>query len=441
MQPLLNLTVANIKSFVRDRAALFWTLAFPLVFIVLFGTIFSGGGDLNYKIGWVDQDGTPASAQLRTIFARDLGLHARRSGVARRRPRGDEEGRRAGRHRGPEGLQPRRGGRPDRRPERRRGRRVGPSRSTPTRASRRRPPSSAASSRRSSARVNLRRPAHRDHRATQAIQAENITVAAYFVPSILAMALMQLGLFGAIPLVQQREKLILKRLSATPLRRWMLIGSNVLMRLLIALVQTLLIVGVGARLFGVTILGSPIEVAFLVVLGALMFISLGYVVASFVPTEESANMVTSILQFPLMFLSGIFFPLDQMPDWLRTIAAALPLTYLGDALRQVMVGGTPFVPVVIERRDPRRLGRGLLRDLGALLQVAVSRRAVTAWLSRGLRAARLGPRSALGRSAPDSSPIVLRRLGESVTAEKKVSGSGRRCASTAAARSAASAAS
>src|SRR5262249_7609717 len=71
------------------------------------------------------------------------------------------------------------------------------------------------------------------------IQAAGITAAAYFVPSILAMALMQLGLFGAIPLVQQREKLILKRLNATPLRRWTLIGSNVSMRLLIAIVQTI----------------------------------------------------------------------------------------------------------------------------------------------------------------------------------------------------------
>jgi ABC-2 type transport system permease protein len=161
------------------------------------------------------------------------------------------------------------------------------------------------------------------------------------------MALMQLGLFGAVPLVQQREKLILKRLNATPLRRWQLIGSNVITRLLIGLVQTLLIVGVGARLFDVTILGSPVVVAFLVVLGALMFISLGYVVASFVPTEESANMVTSILQFPLMFLSGIFFPLESLPGFLKVVAAALPLTYLGDALRQVMVGGTPFVPVAL----------------------------------------------------------------------------------------------
>ena len=49
-----------------------------------------------------------------------------------------------------------------------------------------------------------------------------------------------------------------------------------------------------------------------------------------------------------MFLSGIFFPLEIMPEWLRGIATFLPLTYLGDALRQTMVGGTPFAPLGID---------------------------------------------------------------------------------------------
>src|ERR1700687_5948724 len=67
MRPLLSLTVANIKSFVRDRQALFWTLAFPLIFIFLFGPIFSGGSNKT-KIGWADADGTSASAQLHLVF-------------------------------------------------------------------------------------------------------------------------------------------------------------------------------------------------------------------------------------------------------------------------------------------------------------------------------------------------------------------------------------
>ena len=51
--------------------------------------------------------------------------------------------------------------------------------------------------------------------------------------------------------------------------------------------------------------------------------------------------MTSVVQFPLMFLSGIFFPIEFMPNWLQPVAAFMPLTYLGDALRQTMVGGAP----------------------------------------------------------------------------------------------------
>src|SRR5205085_12493248 len=79
---------------------------------------------------------------------------------------------------------------------------------------------------------------------TQPLQTQNISAAAYFVPSILAMALMQLGIFASIPLVSQREKQILKRLNATPLSRTTFVASNVAMRLLIAAVQTVLIVSI-----------------------------------------------------------------------------------------------------------------------------------------------------------------------------------------------------
>jgi len=159
---------------------------------------------------------------------------------------------------------------------------------------------------------------------------------------------MQLGVFAAIPLAEQREKLILKRLGATPLRRWTLVGSNILMRLVIALVQSVLIISIGALLFGVTIVGSIALTAGFIVLGAVTFTSIGYVIASFAKTEESANSLTSVVQFPLMFLSGIFFPIDFMPEFLQPVAAVMPLTYLGDALRQVMVGGAPYAPLPID---------------------------------------------------------------------------------------------
>ena len=179
----------------------------------------------------------------------------------------------------------------------------------------------------------------------QTIQTENLNFISYFVPSMLGLSVMQVGIFAAIPLVADREKLILKRLAATPLRRWQLVGSNVLMRLLIAMVQSVIIVAVGVVFFGVEVTGSIAAVAFFVILGAMAFLALGYVVASFAATEDAANGMTSVIQFPMMFLSGTFFPIDQMPDVLQGVARIIPLTYLSDALRQVMVSGAAFAPL------------------------------------------------------------------------------------------------
>jgi ABC-2 type transport system permease protein len=179
----------------------------------------------------------------------------------------------------------------------------------------------------------------------QTVQTENLNFISYFVPSMLGLSVMQVGIFAAIPLVADREKGILKRLAATPLRRWQLVGSNVMMRLLIALTQTIIIVAVGSLAFGVEIVGSMVLTFAIVVLGAVTFLALGYVIASFATTEDSANGMTSMIQFPMMFLSGAFFQIDQMPQFLQIIARVIPLTYLADALRQVMVGGAPFAPL------------------------------------------------------------------------------------------------
>ena len=340
MDALFLLTLANIRSFVRDRAALFWTLAFPLIFIIMFGAIFTGGGEPDRKFGWVDHDGSSQSAELRSAFDKvdnldlvDLpeadALDQMRKGDLRAVlvvPDGYGEAVAA------LAVQP---GSPTSLAVYTDPTQAGPSADTFQIVASVLDSVSLAISGRGPAVVPEPR----------AIQTQDLGFVSYLVPSILGMALMQLGVFSAIPLVVDREKLILKRLSATPLRRWQLVGSNVIMRLLIAIVQTLIIVGVGAGLFGVKIAGNLLVVGALVVLGSLAFIALGYVIASFAKTEESANGMTSVVQFPLMFLSGTFFPIDAMPDFLRAIARLLPLTYLSDALRQTMVGGAAFSPL------------------------------------------------------------------------------------------------
>ena len=133
----------------------------------------------------------------------------------------------------------------------------------------------------------------------ETLQTENLNFISYFVPSMLGLSVMQVGIFAAIPLVADREKLILKRLAATPLRRWQLVGSNVLMRLLIALVQSVIIVGVGvAALRRRDRRARSCSTVVFVVLGAVAFLALGYVIASFAKTEDAANGMTSVDPVP-----------------------------------------------------------------------------------------------------------------------------------------------
>ncbi len=339
MTALLALTIANIKSYVRDRAALFWTLAFPLIFIFLFGFIFQGGGGGALTLGWVDEDASPESGQLRATFtavgSNELIETTEADGLARMQEGevdavivvrdGYGEGIAAGTADGS----------------------AAPVAVTvytdPSRANLAGLVYQAVGNALGVINLGGRPPLVVPDART--IQTENLNFISYFVPSMLGLSVMQVGIFAAIPLVADREKLILKRLAATPLRRWQLVGSNVLMRLLIALVQAVIIVSVGAIAFGVQVTGSIAAVVAFVVLGALAFLALGYVVASFARTEDSANGMTSVIQFPMMFLSGTFFPINDMPDLLQGIARVIPLTYLSDALRQVMVGGAAFAPL------------------------------------------------------------------------------------------------
>ncbi len=366
MQALLRLTIANVRSFVRDRNALFWTFAFPVIFILLFGAIFSGGGSTTYRVGWVDQDGTAGSAQLRQAFAsvpllrlQDDSLSAARAAMQKGDvqgivvvPRG--YGAAVAGSAAPGATGPAAGA-------------TGPAAGATGPATGATGPAvrlelytdpsqqtSSTTIRQVVAQVVASLNVALTGRTAilgvtdRALQTQDLTSAAFLVPGILGMALMQLGLFGAVPLVAQREKLILKRLGATPLPRWTLVGSNVVLRLLIGIGQAVLIMGIGVAAFGVTVLGSLWLMAGIVVLGALTFISIGYGIASFARTEEAANGIVQVIQFPMMFLSGVFFPLEIMPSMLRPVAAVLPLTYLGDALRQVMVGGSAYAPLPLD---------------------------------------------------------------------------------------------
>ncbi len=341
MNTIRSLYVASIKEFIRDRAAIIWTLAFPLIFIVLFGVIFNGNSAPNYTVGMINEDNGAYGTALASTFKKYATSFKFETGSL------DSE------------LNKLKQGQIDMVI-------VIPADTSQKIAQKQTAtvqlyddPSKGQSDSQIKQSIvqavmqafskNLPGTVTPLALQTNSILTHQYTYVDFLVPGILAMALMQLGLFGtATPLVTLRQEQVLRRLGATPLPRWHLLASQVLMRLTIALVQTVLILALSVWVFKVEIQGNILAVLGLVVLGAVAFVSLGYLVAAISKTVDAANGITSAVNFPMMFLSGIFFPLAALPIFLTPIVRALPLTYLGDALRQVVTGGTPAFPLWLD---------------------------------------------------------------------------------------------
>lgn len=171
----------------------------------------------------------------------------------------------------------------------------------------------------------------------------------YVLPGILTLALLQLGLFGtAIPLISLRQNGVLRQLGVTPLPRGVLAASQIAFRLTLSLLLACLIVGVAIAFYGVDIAGNIGLLALLVLFGAAMMIAAGYLLASRIATVENGNGLLTAVFTPAMVLSGLFFPLDAVPAWVKGIASVIPVTYLADALRQVMVEATPQYPLALD---------------------------------------------------------------------------------------------
>jgi ABC-2 type transport system permease protein len=162
----------------------------------------------------------------------------------------------------------------------------------------------------------------------------------FVAPGIMAMVVM-MSLMTGLPHAISYEKDMgtLDGMLAAPTSRWAIILGKVMAQSTIGLIQGFIILLLSVLLFGVAIHGSILLVVLLILLTVFSFVGLGILITSFADKEETATMVMMTFMFPMMFLSGVFFPIQQMPSFMQTLANFLPLTYAADALRKVMVLG------------------------------------------------------------------------------------------------------
>ena len=168
----------------------------------------------------------------------------------------------------------------------------------------------------------------------------NISYIDFLVPGVLALVILFSCMFGmGESIAGERERGELARLFMTPTSIATVVGGKILSKLIQETGRAILLIAVAIGLFGIVIAGSMLLTLLLLVLVALCFVGLGMMISARVSTQADYQQIIQPITLPMMFLSGVFFPVETMPWIFQKLAYLIPLTYANDALRAVMLKG------------------------------------------------------------------------------------------------------
>jgi len=168
----------------------------------------------------------------------------------------------------------------------------------------------------------------------------------YTVSGLIGFAIIGLGIFGPVNYFPEMKKQgVLRRLHITPLRVWQFFLSSVLSNALIGLISIAVMIAVAHFVFGFNIVGNYIELAIFVILGILTIFGIGLAIGGWAKNENQAAPLSNIVVFPMLFLSGTFFPRFSMPEWLQQVSSYLPLTPIIDGIRMIATEGKHLIDI------------------------------------------------------------------------------------------------
>lgn len=180
----------------------------------------------------------------------------------------------------------------------------------------------------------------------QPVTGDAVRYVDWLFPGILGMNMMFSCLFGVgYVVLRYRKTGFLKRLHATPITAFEFLAAQVLSRLALTLLVTLILyVGVSV-IIGFHSAGNPLLLALVAITGALSLIALGLTIAARFSSEELVGGLLNMLTWPMMLLSGIWFSLEGSPQWVQMIAQVFPLTHVLVAARAVMLDGAGIAQI------------------------------------------------------------------------------------------------
>jgi ABC-2 type transport system permease protein len=171
---------------------------------------------------------------------------------------------------------------------------------------------------------------------------------AYYVPGIAALGVIAASFVNlVISITAQREGGILKRRRAAPVPAWVLVGGRAVTAVGVSLVVVAVLLGFGRVVYGVKLPTSALPgIAFTAVVGSITFCVLAYAISTVIQNEDAAQPMVQAIMLPLYFISGIFIPNINLPNWLRHVATVFPVQHLSDGLHHAYVPGVTGVGIV-----------------------------------------------------------------------------------------------
>ncbi|MEV0460093.1 ABC transporter permease [Catellatospora methionotrophica] len=351
MTGFVSLSTAMARGFFRDRTALFFTILFPLMFLVLFGGLFKDAGASKtdiLQIGAVpvvDQLPAEAAAGLDQVLS--VTRTADRAAALDEVRKGDKAA--AIEQVGGELI-------------------VHYSAADAVKSATVRGIVESLVQQSNLAAAGVTTPAVTMR--SQPVEDQSLKAIQYMTPGLLGWAIATGATFGAaLTLVTWRQKKILRRLRLSPVPVASIIGARVSVSIAIAAAQCAMFIGVALLpYFGLKLSDQWWAFIPVMVAGTLAFLSIGLVAGAASKTPEAASAIANLITLPMAFLSGAFFPLDGAPKWLQQVSEFFPLKHLVSSMQDVMVRGESFAVT--------------LPDIGILLGFTVVLAAVAAFLFR-----------------------------------------------------------
>jgi ABC-2 type transport system permease protein len=174
----------------------------------------------------------------------------------------------------------------------------------------------------------------------QELNQKGLTSFDYTFSGLLGFSIIGIGIFGPVNVFPELKKQgILRRLHTTPLRVWQYFLATMFSQAATGIISIAIQFLVAIKVFGLKVDGNYIEIALFTIISIFMILGLGLAIGGWAKNERQAAPLSNIIVFPMLFLSGTFFPRYLMPHWLQTVTTYLPLTPVIDGLRQLTTEG------------------------------------------------------------------------------------------------------